>query len=466
MSPDLGQELAPDLAGAGNVFRNRSFVSLWIAQLLSQLAANMVLAALMATVFIATRSTTANAVLILTFLVPAVAFSTIAGVLVERSDARLIMLASNVLRAIGIVLFILVGTNVPLILVINLFVATVTAFFAPAELTSIPRIVPHRSLLAANSVFVITINATFAVGFGFLGPLLLTTAGVDAVYVVVAVMFGLAALAIVPLPTVRPERPAELHTADATHALRAVFDEVKEGIQFVREHRQIAWSLGYLGIAASLIGVMGAIGPGFATDILHLRPQDFFFVMGPAGLGAVMGILFLNAYGKAIPRRLLIDLGLVAMGVTLIGLALVKPITIMLAPAFVPIEASLPDALAPIISLIALVVLIAVTAGVEYAFVAIPSQTALQEELPVGVRGRIFGILNTLLSVASFLPVLIGPIAADVLNIVFPGAGIPVVMGILGLVTLWAGIASWRRNAAAGLHAVRPGTAGERQGTG
>ena len=96
----------------------------------------------------------------------------------------------------------------------------------------------------------------------------------------------------------------------------------------------IAWSLGYLGIAASLIGVMGAIGPGFATDILRLRPQDFFFVMGPAGLGAVMGILFLNAYGKGIPRRLLIDLGLVAMGITLIGLALVKPITVLLAPAF------------------------------------------------------------------------------------------------------------------------------------
>ena len=46
--------------------------------------------------------------------------------------------------------------------------------------------------------------------------------------------------------------------------------------------------------------------------------------------------------------------------------------------------------------------------------------------------GRIFGILNTLLSVASFLPVLVAPAAADILNIVFPGAGIPVVMAILG----------------------------------
>jgi MFS family permease len=442
-----------DLSGAGNVFRNRSFVSLWTAQLLSQLASNMVLAALMATVVEATRSNTANAVLILTFLFPAVAFSAAAGVLVEHADARVIMLATNILRGAGVVLFIFVGHQVVLIMVINLFVATMTAVFAPAELTSIPRIVERHHLMAANSVFVLTINATFAIGFGFLGPLLLTTAGATAVYVVVAVMFGLAALAIVPLPAVVPERAdGGIRGSEAERAIRAVVDQVAEGITFVRGHRRIAWSLAYLGIAASLIGVMGAIGPGFATDILKLRPEDFFFIMGPAGLGAVMGILFLNGYGRGIPKRLVIDIGLVAMGITLFGLAGVKPVTFFLSPAFQPIEHSLPEALAPIISLIALVVIIAVTAGIEYSFVAIPSQTALQEELPTDVRGRIFGILNTLLSVASFLPVLVAPAAADVLNIVFPGAGIPVVMAILGAITLWAGVASWRRNAAAGLH--------------
>ncbi|MGZ6255712.1 MAG: MFS transporter [Candidatus Limnocylindria bacterium] len=452
-------ELPPDLAvsePSRSVFQNRSFVLLWIAQVLSQLASNMVLAGLMATVVIATGSNTANAVLILTFLVPAVAFSAVAGVLVERSDARLIMLAANLLRAGGIVLFILVGSNVGLIFVINLLVATVTAFFIPAELTAIPRLVDRRQLMAANSTFVLTINATFAIGFGFLGPLLLTTAGVNVVYVVVAVMFGLAALAIVPLPAVKPEKHPEIGVKETGQALTAVFDQLKEGIAFVRGHRQIAWSLAYLGIAASLIAVMGAIGPGFATDILLLRPQDFFFVMGPAGLGAVIGILFLNAYGGNVPRRLLIDVGLVAMGVTLVGLALVKPITVFVSPALQPIQNNLPAALSPLLSLIALVVVIGITAGVEYAFVAIPAQTALQEDLPVDVRGRIFGILNTLLSVASFLPVLVGPAAADLLNIVVPGAGIPVVMAILGLITLGLGVASWRRNAAAGLHEANP----------
>ena len=66
--------------GTGSVFRNRNFVLLWSAQVLSQLAGNMVLAALMAVVVRATQSNTANALLILTFLAPAVVFSALAGV--------------------------------------------------------------------------------------------------------------------------------------------------------------------------------------------------------------------------------------------------------------------------------------------------------------------------------------------------------------------------------------------------
>jgi MFS family permease len=451
-----GAHAAGDLSGAGTVFRNRAFVYLWSAQALSQLASNTVLAALIATVVETTGSLTANAVLILTFLLPAVLFSTLGGVLVERGDARLILLGTNVVRAVGTVLFIFIAptistANVPLVYLLNFGIATATAIFAPAELTSIPRIVERRHLMAANSIFILTINATFAIGFGVLGPLILNVFGATAVYVIVATMFGLSALAILPLPTVKPDRaPARVGDA-AGRAVRELFGQLAEGIRFVRQHRVIAWSLTYLGIAASLIGVLGAIGPGFARDILGLSSEDFFFIMGPAGLGAVVGILFLNSYGKGIPKRLVIDIGLVAMGITLVMLAIVKPAANFFGGAAVPLEEAVP-AIAPLISLIAVVVVIAVFAGLEYAFVAIPSQTALQEELPPDVRGRIFGILNTLLSLASFLPVIAAPAAADILNIFFRGAGIPIVMGALGLLTLWAGIASWRRNSRAGLH--------------
>ena len=63
-------------------------------------------------------------------------------------------------------------------------------------------------------------------------------------------------------------------------------------------------------------------------------------------------------------------------------------------------------------SLLAVVVVIAFFAGIAYGLVAIPAQTQLQEDLPEDVRGRVFGVLNMLVSVASFLPIIIvGPIA-------------------------------------------------------
>ena len=194
-----------------------------------------------------------------------------------------------------------------------------------------------------------------------------------------------------------------------------------EGIAFIRANRRIAWSLAYLGVAASLIGVLGAIGPGFATDILRLRPEDFFFIMGPAGLGAVVGILFLNSYGKGLPKRLVIDIGLVAMGLTLIA-AGARPADHRrsFGPAVSPIEDAMP---------------VDRTArqphrgrgrdrrlrrpGVRVRRHPIADRAA--GGAAGEVRGRIFGILNTLLSVASFLPVIAAPAAADLLNIFFDG---------------------------------------------
>ena len=103
--------------------------------------------------------------------------------------------------------------------------------------------------------------------------------------------------------------------------------------------------------------------------------------MGPAGLGAVMGILFLNSFGQSIPRRLLIDIGLYLTAVMLLAIALVGPAVDIVSP-LQPIEENLPDLFGSLLSVIALVIVVAFGAGIAYALIAIPAQTALQEELP------------------------------------------------------------------------------------
>jgi MFS family permease len=155
--------------------------------------------------------------------------------------------------------------------------------------------------------------------------------------------------------------------------------------------------------------VLGVIGPNFARDALGLEPKDFVVIVLPLGFGIVMGILFLNNYGQLFPRRRLIEGGLVALGILLALLAGAGPIARALQRAE---TATGLGSLADFTSLLAIVVLIALLAGVAYAFVAIPSQTQLQEEIPEEARGRVFGILNMLVSVASFAPIIIvGPVA-------------------------------------------------------
>ena len=50
-----------------------------------------------------TNSTAAVSALILTFLVPAVLFSALAGVFVDRLDRRLVLIVTNVLRGVAFV---------------------------------------------------------------------------------------------------------------------------------------------------------------------------------------------------------------------------------------------------------------------------------------------------------------------------------------------------------------------------
>ena len=399
--------------GALAVFRNPRFMRLWLSQAATQIGGNMVLFGL--TVIVSeTQPNTAVSLLILSFLVPAVLFSAVAGVYVDRIDRRLVLIATNVLRGGAIIGLLLVGDNFLLLLLLNIFVSTVTVFFAPAEAAMIPEVVPRSQLLAANGVFTLTLNAAFAVGFALLGPLVINIAGPQAVIIVVAALYFLAALFCFTLPASPP--PALPPTADGPHpvgetqkAIGSTISQLREGLTFIRLNRSIVWSLLYLGITASLVGVLGVLGPDFAEKGLGLEPKDFAVIVLPLGGGIVMGILLLNAYGKYLPRRRVIEGGLITLGIMLSLLSVAGPISRFLqradaASGFVDLSA--------VTSLLAIVVFIAFVAGVAYGGVAIPSQTQLQEDLPEDVRGRVFGVLNMLVSVSSFLPIIIvGPIS-------------------------------------------------------
>jgi len=441
-----------DAPGASAVFRNSAFVRLWSAQAATQIGGNMVLYGLTVIVVNSTSSNTSVSLLLLTFLVPAVLFSAVAGVYVDRFDRRVILVGTNFLRGVAMVALYLAGENLAVILLLNIFVSTVTTFFAPAEAAMIPAIVERPQLLAANGIFTLTLNAAFALGFALLGPLVVNVANPQALILIVGGLYFLAAVLCFTLPKSPPPEPDAAGTPDAGAAAGETFGQLREGLSFIRDHRSITWSLIYLGITASLVGVLGVLGPEFARQSLGLSTKDFVVVVLPLGFGVVTGVLLLNSYGKYLPRRRVIEFGLMGLGLMLAALSGAGPISRLLQRADQPGGLDL----SAITSLLAVVVVIALLAGVAYAFVAIPSQTQLQEDLPEDVRGRVFGILNMLVSVSSFLPIIIAGTISDVI-------GTTSVILIVAVVTFVAGIASFTMrgpllatDAPADPHAVDP----------
>jgi MFS family permease len=404
-------------SSAFEVFRNRPFLLLWLSQAFTQVGGNMVIYGLTVIILEATRSKTAVGILILTFLVPAVLFSAVAGVYVDRFDRRSILVVTNLLRAGAFVLTFLAGGFLPAILILNVTVSTITVFFGPAEAAMIPHLVPRRQLLAANGVFTLTLNGAFALGFALLGPIVVTIAGAPALILIVAACYLVAAGFCWTLPSAPPlvEGPeaGRSMVGEAEQALGSMAADLREGLDFIQSNPRIGWSLVYLGIAASLVGVLGTLGPDFAIASLGLAPKDFVVVVLPLGFGVVTGILVLNSFGHLLPRRRIIEAGLVALGILLALLAAAGPIANLIRRAE---SATGLVSITDITSLLAVVVAIALLAGMSYAFVAIPSQTQLQEDIPEDVRGRVFGILNMLVSIASFLPIIIVAPIADLVG--------------------------------------------------
>ena len=408
---------------AAAVLRNRPFLLLWLSQVSTQIGVNMVLYALTVLVLEATDLTAAVSGLFLTFLVPSVLLSALAGVYVDRIDRRTVLVVSNALRAAILIAIFAVGPDVPMLLLLNTVFSIVTVFFAPAEAAMIPVLVPREQLVAANGIFTLTLNGAFALGYALLAPLVVTIGGGPApLIIIVGMLFALAAVFCLTLPSdppIKQPRPGSFGAAagavtggviEAGQAVGGVFAQLREGMGYIRDNPTIAWSLAYLGISASLIGVVAVLGPSFARDTLGLSPKDLIVVVLPLGIGIVMGVLLLNNYGKYIARRRAIELGLVILGSLLVLLTVAGPVSRLLTG--VGDNVPLVD-LSILTSLVSVVVAIAFLAGICYGIVAISAQVQLQEDIPAEGRGRVFGVLNMLISVASILPIIIVGQIAD-----------------------------------------------------
>jgi MFS family permease len=408
--------------GFGAVLGNRHFRALWLAQLLAQTSQHAIHFIQLVLVEQLTGSAMQIGITILAFTVPGILFSPVAGVLVDRVPKKWILFGSNMLRVVFALSYIpiisqLDGTpRLLAIYAVTFLTATVAQFFAPAEGATIPMLVGEKHLIAANSLFTLTLGVAQVLGLMVLGPVSINFLRVEGGFIVLAALYLLASLAVARLPVDRPERQTE----SALSGWQQLWGDIRESLQFIRGQRRIQAAITQLVTITTLIMIMAMLAPGYAARVLGMSAGNAVIVLAPAGVGMLLAIGLTGRWGYVLRRTGFTYIGLIIAGLAFAGMGWVA---LSYNTLMAPILRLYPNAA---FSLTSATLALAFVLGLCLAGVNILAQTLVQAESPPYIRGRVLAMQFTLSNLVGIPPLLALGGLADTI-------GIPRAMEIVGL---------------------------------
>src|SRR2546421_5431991 len=397
------------------LLRKRSFLYLWLSQLISMtcfFASNYALLVLIEEL---TGSTTLVGLAIICFSLPALILGAPAGVFVDRMNKRRVLWASNFLRAIATFIFVislLIDRHqlVPIYL-LTLLISSIGQFFTPAEGASIPLLVSEDELVPALSLFNITFMLSQALGFILIAPIILTLLPafmitslvilpVESLYMSVAVLYGVCAILIAMIPAkhfAKADRTAQnRRSTQNLEIVGNIWTEMSQGWVFVRRNKRLFLSVMQLSFAGVLLLVIGELATPIVTKLLLLEANKMAFVFAPAGIGLVGGSVLMPRILPRLGKSRAVFTGAVALAAATVLL----PLLTLAAKAIAPNSWNTNPILLICVALVMLI------AGVTLAFINIPAQTSMQEQTPEWIKGRVFALQLVLYNAAA-IPIIL-----------------------------------------------------------
>lgn len=410
-----------------DAFNEKSFVLLWLGEVFTQISVNLFNFFLLLVVYSLTRSNTAVAGVVLSYTIPAILFGVVAGVYVDRWPKKRVMYIVNLIRAGFLILLIFFHSNLFVIYSLSFLISVLTQFFIPAESPMIPLVVRKKYLFSANALFGMGLYGSILLAYILSGPLLLHF-GKTSVLLLLAILMLIGAFFIY---TIRlPKSKNKFSNSLLYIRKRGIVVEVKDALRVMTRTKVIRNSLFLLSLSQVMILVVSVLAPGYASQILKIKIEDFpLLFVAPAALGVVVAaVIIVNKFHSASKEKMA-TVGLILSGLAMLFLPYCSKFASR--EIVITINSYLPYFFQ--ITVRDLLVVTAFVLGVSNALVFVPSNTLLQEKTTDELRGKIYGALNMIVGVLSLLPVLLVGSLSDILGISFVVTCIGIVILILGV---------------------------------
>ncbi|HUJ06078.1 MAG TPA: MFS transporter [Streptosporangiaceae bacterium] len=322
---------------------NRNFRLLLADRLLAPAAAAFSLVGVAFAVLAATGSTADLSFVIAAQAAPSLVFLLVGGVFADRVPPQLVIVAANVMVAVGEGLFgILVLTGHPalwVMIALEVLNGTGIALFYPASMALLPRLVPAEQMREASAISRLAMNAAMMAGAALAGE---CVAAFGPGWALAACGVGM--LGTVPLllairvrPLAQPGSvPAAGHlgaTGQAAEHAPSMIRELREGWSEFRSHTWLwATVLQYTVVLAAWCGGFQVLGPAVARA--HLGgPAAWGLISAAEATGLIVGGLIALRW---MPRRPILYVVLIGavIAVAPLSLAMLLPLAVICVTSF------------------------------------------------------------------------------------------------------------------------------------
>ena len=290
------------------VFRNRRFVHMWSAQLVSTIGDSLVDIAAAIMVYRVTGSALSVGLVLMATAAPALLVGLFAGVVVDRYDRKRIMIVCDVLRGVFVLAIpFLISLGIGWLYLAVAVVSAIGTFFNPAHSSVLPEIASDEELAAANSMLAISGFGSTAVGFAA-GGLIAAAANIDWAFYVNAATFFASAVIIsrITIP--------KLDVDESTNA-ESVLRNLGAGFSYLWKSEILRSFLIISAGIAVAFGLHNALLLPFAVEALGASEFVFGLQEGLTSVAFVVGSLFMASRADRLREGQWLTVAFIGMGV-------------------------------------------------------------------------------------------------------------------------------------------------------
>ena len=366
-----------------SILQKKGLRFIFAANVISMIGSGMNSAAVAWYILQATHSEIALGTFAVVQTLPAILLLPFTGVIIDREDRRRLVMVLDAARAVVIAAVAVLAfegkAKVWELYAMNMLVAAGFWMFWPTITALIQEMTPDDEFIHANTFLLAGVQGGWLIAGALVG-FVYNKIGLGGVLLLDVSSYVLSFLCYFAVRKGRHvvPRPAELHAdiVAAEGAVQKFFRELRDGIHFLRGHREIvllgvSWALF---LSAMMTGVV--VTPPLSDNVYHKGAVGYGWLNGGWGVGAFLSAfyapMFIKKFGAR--RSIAVSLGVLACLMTS----------------------------APIMPVLALAVVVYALMGSGRGITGVAMNTSMMEQIPQHFMGRVqntFYFAGTLLQV-------------------------------------------------------------------